>query len=163
MYYWKRYTIYDTVVFVSFSIGFIVAELKTKPNNRSVSAFINSVDDELKRKDCKDLLKMFKSITRKKPKLWGDSIIGFGSYHYKYPTGNEGDWFITGFSPRKQNFTIHIMNGFANYNDLLKKLGKHKIGKSCLYVKKLEYIDRDVLQQMIVNSFRYMTEKYECK
>lgn len=140
-----------------------MVELKTKPNPSSVSAFINAVEDDIKRKDCKTLLAWMKKITGKKPTMWGDSIIGFGSYHYIYPTGNEGDWFITGFSPRKQNLTIHIMNGFENYTDLLKQLGKHKLGKSCLYVKKLDEIDRDRLQQMIEDSFRYMTEKYDCK
>lgn len=140
-----------------------MAELKTKPGSASVSAYIQSIEDEAKRRDSKELLAMMKTVTKKKPKLWGDSIIGFGSYHYKYPTGNEGDWFITGFAPRKQNFSIHIMNGFDNYTGLLKKLGKHKLGKSCLYIKKLDDIDRDVLQQMIEDSFRIMNETYECK
>jgi hypothetical protein len=95
--------------------------------------------------------------------MWGDSIVGFGSYHYKYDTGREGDFFITGFSPRKQNLTIYIMPGFSSYDALMKKLGKHKTGKSCLYIKNLDDIDRNTLKELVCNSVDYMTKSYPCK
>lgn len=139
-----------------------MAELKTKQNNTSVTAFLKSIEDETKRKDCQTLLAMMKKITGKTPKMWGDSIVGFGKCQYTYPPESNG-WFITGFSPRKQNLSIHIMNGFGRYTDLMKKLGKHKTGQSCLYVKKLNDIDHEVLYQLIEQSVNYLMEKYECK
>jgi len=115
-----------------------MAELKTKRNDGSVVEFLNSVTDENKRQDSFEVLKMMEELTGEEPKMWGTSIIGFGSYHYKYASGREGDWFLVGFSPRKQNITLYIMSGFDQYNDLLGKLGKHSTGKSCLYIKKVE-------------------------
>ena len=94
------------------------------------------------------------------PKMWGDTIIGFGSYHYKYASGREGDWFITGFSPRKQNLTIYIMNGFDRYTELMSQLGKYKTSKSCLYIKKMEDIDLEILSNLINESVKYMVKKY---
>lgn len=140
-----------------------MAELKTKPTRASVAQFLNAVEDETKRKDCKEIAKMMKAITGKTPKLWGDSIVGYGTYHYKYPTGNEGDWFITGVAPRKQAITVYIMAGFDRFGELMGKLGKYKTGKSCLYIKKLNDIDRDVLYQLIDESVKYIRKKYECK
>lgn len=139
-----------------------MAELKTVKNKESVSAFINEVDDRQKRKDAKDLLKIFKEVTGKRPSMWGDSIIGYGSYHYKSDRSKqEGDWPLTGFSPRKQNISIYIMPGFKNYQALLKKLGKHKISQgSCLYVKKLEDIDVDTLKKLIKLSIEDMKKMY---
>ena len=99
-------------------------------------------------------------VTGKEPKMWGDSIIGFDSYHYKYASGREGDWPIAGFSPRKQALSIYIMAGFKKYDELMQKLGKYKTGKSCLYVKKLEDVDREVLKKLIQESVEYMREKY---
>ena len=96
--------------------------------------------------------------TNAKPKMWGDSIVGFGSYHYKYASGREGDWFLTGFSPRKQNLTIYIMPGFEKYETLLNKLGRHSTGKSCLYIKKIENVDLDVLKELIEQSVQQMTK-----
>ena len=137
-----------------------MAELKTKPNKASVDKFLNSVKDERKRKDCFKVLELMKKITKEEPVMWGPSIVGFGSYHYKYESGREGDWFLTGFSPRKQNLTLYIMSGFKRYNELMKKLGKHKTGSSCLYINKLEDIDMRVLKELITESIKYMKKKY---
>ena len=137
-----------------------MAELKTKLNDGSVEKFLNSVEDESKKSDCFEILKLMKQITKDEPRMWGSSIIGFGSYHYKYESGREGDWFITGFSPRKQSLTIYIMPGFKRYDELMNKLGKYKTGKACLYIKKLEDIDVNVLKELIKQSVMYMEDKY---
>ncbi len=139
-----------------------MAELKTKPTKQNVEKFLNSVEDELKRKDCFAVLEMMKKITKEKPVMWGNAIIGFGTYHYKSQrSGQEGDWFATGFSPRKQNLTIYIIAGFKKYPDLMKKLGKYKIsGGSCLYLKKLSDIDLRVLEELVTESVKYIKEKY---
>ena len=131
-----------------------MAELKTKKTNASVSAFLNSIEDEQKRKDSKTIAKVMKEITGKKPEMWGKSIVGFGRYRYKYASGQEGDWFLTGFSPRKQALTLYIMSGFSNEEPLLKKLGKFKTGKACLYVKRLDDIDMKTLRQLIKRSVK---------
>ena len=131
-----------------------MAQLKTKPTNASVKKFIDSIDDEKRRRDSRAILAMMKEITGKRPKMWGPSMVGFGTYHYKYQTGREGDLFLTGFSPRKQALTVYIMSGFKNYEALLKKLGKYKTGKSCLYIKKLEDIDRTTLRELILMSVK---------
>ena len=136
-----------------------MAELKTKPNKLSVEKFLNSIKDEQKRKDSFQVLEMMKKITKEEPILWGTSIVGFGKYHYKYASGREGDWFLTGFSPRKQNLTLYIMSGFKRYNELMKKLGKHKTGSSCLYINKLDDIDLKVLKVLISESVKYMKNK----
>ena len=135
-----------------------MAELKTKVNDASVDKFLKSIPDETKREDSYQLLDLMKQITGREPKMWGSSIVGFGSYHYVYDTGREGDWFVTGFSPRKQNLTLYIMPGFQEYDDLLKKLGKHSTGKSCLYIKKLDDVDRKVLKQLITKSVNRMKQ-----
>ena len=136
-----------------------MAELKTKPNKLSVEKFLNSIKDEQKRKDSFQVLEMMKKITKEEPIMWGTSIVGFGKYHYKYASGREGDWFLTGFSPRKQNLTLYIMSGFKRYNELMKKLGKHKTGSSCLYINKLDDIDLKVLKVLISESVKYMKNK----
>jgi hypothetical protein len=135
-----------------------MAELKTKKTKASVDKFLNSVKDEKKRKDSYTILKLMKQITKEEPKMWGTSMVGFGSYHYKYATGREGDWFITGFSPRKQNLTLYIMAGISKYPDLLKKLGKHKTGKGCLYINKIEDIDIKILKELIKQSVGYLNK-----
>jgi len=135
-----------------------MAELKTKRNKGDVKAFLNSVPDEKKRQDSFEVLGLMKKVTGMHPELWGDSIVGFGSYHYKYASGREGDWFMTGFSPRKQNLTLYIMPGFEQYDQLLGKLGKHSIGKSCLYIKKLEDVDTDVLKELVKRSVEHMAK-----
>ncbi len=133
-----------------------MAELKTKPNNKNVKQFLDSLENEKRKKDSYQLLKLFKEITKKKPVMWDDTIIGFGSYHYKYKTGREGDWPVTGFPPRKQNLSIYIMLGFSNYQDMMNKLGKYKTGRSCLYVNKLEDIDMKILKQLLAESITDM-------
>ncbi|SHE92156.1 protein of unknown function (DU1801) [Arenibacter palladensis] len=131
----------------------VMTENKTKANNKSVIAFLDSMEDEEKRKDAYVLMELFKNITHEPAVMWGESIVGFGSYHYKYDSGREGDMCITGFSPRKANFSIYIMSGFSNQQELLKQLGPHKTGKACLYIKRLSDIDMDVLSEMIRSSY----------
>ena len=131
-----------------------MSENKTKKTNESIEKYINSIKDENVKKDCYTIIKLMQSITQKEPKMWGSSIIGFGDYHYKYASGREGDFFLTGFSPRKQNLALYLMGGLENQKDLLKKLGKHKTGKSCLYIKSLNDIDKEVLKEMIVQSVK---------
>ncbi|MDH3690519.1 MAG: DUF1801 domain-containing protein [Gammaproteobacteria bacterium] len=140
-----------------------MAELKTKQNNTSVSAFLKGIEDDNKRLDCRELMTLMKEITGKRPTMWGATMVGFGSYHYKYDSGREGDWFVTGFSPRKQNLTIYIMPGFGRYKTLMKQLGKYKTGKSCLYVKNLDDIDQHVLRQLVAKSVKDMEKMYKCK
>lgn len=131
-----------------------MAELKTKPSKQSVAQFIKQIDDQQKREDSKAIIKIMEELTKAKPVMWGPSIIGFGTLHYKYESGREGDWFLTGFSPRKQNLTLYIMSGFEPHPDVLEKLGKYKTGKSCLYIKKLEDIDLKVLKKLIRESIK---------
>ncbi|MEW5938086.1 MAG: DUF1801 domain-containing protein [Chloroflexota bacterium] len=133
-----------------------MTELKTKQNDASVDDFLSAYPEET-RKDCYEILKMMKAATKAEPKMWGSSIVGFGSYHYKSERSRqEGDWFLTGFSPRKQNLTIYIMAGFERYPHLLKKLGKHSLGKGCLYVKRLSDVDKKVLKELIAESVKVM-------
>jgi hypothetical protein len=126
-----------------------LADLKTQPNNRSVEDFLNRIEDENKRLDSFKLLELMQSVTGEQPCLWGDSIVGFGSYHYRYASGREGDWFLAGFSPRKQSLTLYIMAGFDQYQSLMAGLGRYTTGKSCLYVKKLDDIDYDTLRELV--------------
>jgi hypothetical protein len=137
-----------------------MAELKTKPSKTSVAGFLASVEDETRRKDAKSLDKMFREITGAKPTMWGASIVGYGTYKYKYESGREGEWMRTGFSPRKANLVLYIMPGFARYDALMKKLGKHKTGKSCLYITKLADVDEEVLRELIERSWTHMAAKY---
>lgn len=139
-----------------------MAELKTKPTEERPSKFLKGIEDDQKRQDCLALLSLMEDITGKKPKMWGTSIVGFGQYHYKYASGREGDYFVTGFSPRKQNLTIYIMPGFTRYEAVMSKLGKYKTGKSCLYIKKLDDIDRDLLKILVSQSVEDMAKIYEC-
>ena len=133
-----------------------MAELKTKVNNASVDKFIKSVKDEQIREDCFKIVDIMQKATKAEPKIWGTSIVGFGDYHYKYASGREGDWFLVGFSPRKQNITLYFMSGFDEYENLLSKLGKYSTGKGCLYIKKLEDIDMKVLKELIDRSVKKM-------
>lgn len=126
-----------------------MADLKTKPTDNNVPAFIDKIENDKKRADSQKILELMQEVTGEEPVMWGDSIIGFGSYHYKYASGREGDWFLTGFSPRKQNLTLYIMSGFERYDALLARLGKHTTGKSCLYIKKIEDIDLHVLRELV--------------
>ncbi len=129
-----------------------MSELKTKPNKGSVSQFINGIEDAQKKADCKKLLKLMKELTGATPKMWGDSIVGFGNYTFTYASGRSGEWFLSGFSPRKQNLTLYIMSGFDKLSPELKKLGKHSTGKGCLYFKKLADVDEQVLRTLISKS-----------
>ncbi len=139
-----------------------MAELKTKVSKASVSAFVKVVEPEEKRKDILTLLKIFEEATGEKPKLWGESIIGFGSYHYESErSAQKGDWMLTGFSPRKQNLTLYIMPGFKEYGDLMEKLGKYKTSVSCLYIKRLSDIDTKVLTKLIKRSLADMKKRYK--
>ena len=137
-----------------------MSDIKTTVNNAGVKEFINKVSDRKKRDDSFKLLEIFSRLTKEKPKMWGSSIIGFGQYHYKSERSKqEGDWMLTGFSPRKQNLTLYIMNGFDDSAELLKDLGKHKTSKSCLYIKKLEDIDQDILEDLIKKSYVTMKDR----
>ena len=139
-----------------------MATLKTSVNDASVTAFLDAVAVDEKRNDCYQLLEMMSAVTGKPPKMWGTAIIGFGSYHYVYASGREGDWPVVGFSPRAQNISIYIMPGFSRYKSLLEKLGKHKTGKSCLYIKRLDDEDTGVLRQLVEGSVANMKEMYQC-
>ncbi len=133
---------------------------KTQKTNENVALFLSSVQEEQKRKDCFTLLQLLQEITQCAPHLWGTSIVGFGEYHYKYKTGREGDWFLVGFSPRKQALTLYLMCDLA-YDGLdFTGLGKHKLGKGCLYIKRLSDINMDVLKNIIQDSIRIIKEKY---
>jgi hypothetical protein len=136
-----------------------MAELKTKQNEQDVYEFLDGVSNETRKNDSYAVLELMRTTTGMEPKMWGDSIVGFGSYHYKYASGREGDWFLTGFSPRKQSLTLYIMPGFDEYEALLEKLGKHKIGKSCLYINKLADVDLSVLKTLIEKSVKKMVEQ----
>jgi hypothetical protein len=131
-----------------------MAELKTKETMASVSAFLKSITDEQRREDAIAVSDMMKAVTKTEPKMWGSSIVGYGSQHYKYASGREGDWFRTGFSPRKDSLTLYITGSFEQYPDLMKKLGKYKTGKACLYLKKLSDVDQKVLKQLIARSLK---------
>jgi hypothetical protein len=133
-----------------------MTELKTKRNKGNVEDFLNSVADEKKRQDSFTILELMKEATGEKPEMWGDSIVGFGSYPYKNTTKKENTWMLAGFSPRKQNLTLYIMSGFDEYGQLLGKLGKHSTGKSCLYIKKIEDVDTDVLKDLVRQSVEHM-------
>lgn len=138
-----------------------MSELKTRVNDANVEDFIKQVPEKVKRNDSLELLKLFTKITGEKPKMWGSSIIGFGQYHYKSErSSQEGDWMLTGFSPRKQALTLYLMLGFDNFSDLLEKLGKHKTGKGCLYINKLTDVDMKILEKLIEKSYTSMKKKY---
>lgn len=126
-----------------------MAELKTKLNNASVDKFLKGIKDQQASADCFQIVEMMRKATKAEPKMWGASIVGFGDYHYKYESGREGDWFILGFSPRKQNITLYILGGVDESEELLQKLGKHTRGGGCLYIKKLEDVDVKVLNKLI--------------
>jgi len=137
-----------------------MAELKTKLNDQSVVDFLNRVPEEKKRRDSFTILQLMQEVTGEEPKMWGDSIVGFGSIHYKSASGREGDWMVTAFSPRKQNLTLYIMSGFDRHADLMKKLGKFKTGKGCLYINKIEDVDLAVLKELVTASVDHVRQTY---
>jgi len=142
-----------------------MAELKTQPTKQRATDFLKTIEPEEKRKDALALLKVFKDATGEKPVMWGSAIVGFGKYHYKSERSTQqGDWPLTGFSPRKQNLTVYVMSGAQNFKDLLSKLGKHKVsGGSCVYIKRLADIDIAVLKKLIQVSVKQMKTKYGLK
>ena len=131
-----------------------MAELKTKPTQASVKDFLNQIPDKERRDDCFAIAKIMEEVTGDKPKMWGASIVGFGTYHYKYASGREGDWPVTGFSPRKKDLTLYIMMGFEKHADLMKQLGKYSNAKSCLYIRRLSDIHVPTLKKLIKSSVK---------
>ncbi|MEL7375367.1 MAG: DUF1801 domain-containing protein [Bacteroidota bacterium] len=131
---------------------------KTVANVDSVANFMATVEDPQKAADSQVILDMMKEITQEEPVMWGKSIVGFGSYHYKYASGREGDWMLTGFSPRKTSLTLYLLYGLEKFQHLLDKLGKHKTGKGCLYIKRLSDVDQDVLKEVIAANYNWMKE-----
>ena len=138
-----------------------MSEPKTKRHDGDVNEFLDAVENPRRREDSRRVLELMRKVTGEPPKMWGSSIVGFGSYHYRYASGREGDWMITGFSPRKQNLTIYIMPGFSEFSELLARLGKHKTSKSCLYLNKLEDVDLEVLAELVRESVKVMKARYK--
>lgn len=131
-----------------------MAENKTQPNNADVTAFINTVSDAAKRADCMKLVEIMRQITGEQPKMWGGSIVGFSEFHYQYASGREGDWFKLGFSPRKQNITLYLSQDFPEKEEILSRLGKHKTGVGCVYVKTLQDVDESALQELLATAVK---------
>ncbi|NNC78343.1 MAG: DUF1801 domain-containing protein [Woeseiaceae bacterium] len=140
-----------------------MAELKTRPTKASVTDFIRNIDDAGQRSDSKKIAAMMRKSTGARAKMWGDQIVGFGSYQYTNSAGKDFEWMLTGFSPRKQALSVYIMPGFGQFDALMKKLGRFKTGKSCLYIKRLSDVDERVLQRLIDESVKHMRKKYETK
>ena len=133
-----------------------MSELKTQPSGQSVDDFLLTIPDEQKRRDCVTLIELMREATGSEPVLWSGGIVGFGTYRYRYASGRRGEWFLTGFAPRKQNITLYIMAGFEQYDELMQRLGTYKTGKACLYIKRLADVDLAVLKQLVVQSARHM-------
>ena len=134
---------------------------KTKPGKLSVRSFLAGIDDKARRADCRAVAAMMRKATGQRARMWGGNMVGFGKYRYRYASGREGEWFMTGFAPRSHALTIYVMDGFSAYGALMNKLGKFSTGKSCLYVKSLDDIDRNVLEQLLTRSVRNMRRKYD--
>lgn len=138
-----------------------MAENKTQATKASVTEFIKAIDDPVRRADVRKVAAMMRKATGKRAKMWGSSIVGYGTYRYKYASGREGEFMMAGYSPRKQALSVYIMAGFSKYGSLMARLGKYKTGKSCLYIKRLSDIDEQVLQRLINESVKYMRKTYE--
>ena len=138
-----------------------MADNKTTKTGASVTEFLRSIENPQMRADAKKVASIMRRVTGKRAKMWGSSIVGYGTYHYKYDSGREGDFMVTGYSPRKQALTVYIMPGFSKFAPLMKKLGKYKTGKSCLCIKRLSDVDEKVLEQLIVGSVKRMRQVYE--
>jgi len=136
-----------------------MADVKTRPTRASVTTFLKGVSDEDQRRDALALLGLMKRITRAQPRMWGPSIVGFGSYHYRYASGREGDWPLTGFSPRRRELTVYIMAGFDRFPDLMARLGRYRTGKSCLYIRRLADVDLAVLRDLVAASVAHMKRR----
>ena len=131
-----------------------MAELKTRETTASVAKFLSAIPDEQRRKDCRAIAALMRKATGKSPKMWGTSIVGFGAYHYRYASGREGDWPAIGLSPRKTALVLYVSTGFDGAENVLSRLGPHKTGKACLYLKRLSDVDRDVLRELVGSAFR---------
>ncbi len=136
-----------------------MAELKTRKNDADVEAFLDGIENDRRREDCRTVVRLMADVTGEPPAMWGGSIIGFGSYHFKYASGREGDWMATAVSPRKQCLTLYIMTGFPRHAALMQRLGRYTTGKSCLYVKKLEDVDMDVLRELVRESVELVSQR----
>jgi len=137
-----------------------MAENKTKPTNASVEDYLSAIESDERRKDCQTIAKLMTKVTKQKPKLWGPSIVGFGTYHYKYASGHEGDSCLTGFASRKGDISVYLMPGTPEQSELLAKLGRHKMGKGCLYIRKLSDVDLGVLEKLVANSVAEIRRLY---
>ena len=137
-----------------------MSQRKTTQNDADVNQFLDGVDNPRRRSDARQLLDLMRAVTGEPPKMWGSSIVGFGSYHYRYASGREGDSLVVGFSPRKQNLVIYIMPGFSDYGEILGRLGKFRTGKSCLYVNKLDDVDLGLLEELVRESVAEMKRRY---
>jgi hypothetical protein len=129
-----------------------MSEPKTRPTDQEVEVFLAGIADDRQRRDCRTIMGLMREVTGTEPRMWGPSIVGFGQYHYRYASGREGDWPLTGFSPRKQNLTVYLAYGLEQHADLLERLGKHKVGKACLYLKSLDAVDQGALRELIRRS-----------
>ena len=136
-----------------------MAEPKTKETKESVTAFLKKIPDKTRRDDCLAVVDIMREATGEEPRMWGSSIVGFGRYRYKYASGREAEWMVTGFSPRKGDLTLYLMLGFERFPALMKRLGKFKTGKACLYIKRLVDVDEDVLKELVKTSVDKMAEK----
>jgi len=135
-----------------------LADNKTQPTEASVREFLDGVENETRRADAKQVLELMREVTGEEPRMWGPSIVGFGAYRYRYESGREGDWFLAGFSPRKSNLVVYIMSGFPRHAELMERLGKHRTGKSCLYINRLEDVDLDVLRELVRRSAEHVAK-----
>lgn len=133
--------------------------LKTKENDEDVIAYLNAIEDDQKKSDCLTLITLMESVSGFKGKMWGKKMVGFGSYTYKTKAGKEGEWFLIGFSPTKANLSLHLMFGLEDETELLAELGKHKIGKGCLYIKVLSDVNLSILEKLIKNTFARMKKE----
>ena len=140
-----------------------MTELKTKPTKESVKVFIDGIEDDQKRADARRVASMMRRATGSRAKMWGPSIVGYGTYKYENTKGKNNEWMLTGFSPRKQALTVYIMPGFSHFERLMAKLGKYKTGKSCLYIKRLSDVNEKVLEQLIGRSVQHMRKNYETR
>lgn len=136
-----------------------MADLKTRKNDADVEAFLDVIENAKRREDCRAVVELMANVTGEPPAMWGASIIGFGSYHYRYASGRQGDWMATGVSPRKRSLTVYIMTGFARHEELMQKLGRYTTGRSCLYIKKLEDVNLDVLRELVRESFAHVSRR----
>jgi hypothetical protein len=133
---------------------------KTRPTGEAVEAFLASVPDPDRRADCREVARLMEEVVGEPPAIWGASMVGFGTYHYRYDSGREGDWFLAGFSPRKNDLTLYITAGFDQWPGLMGRLGKYRTGKSCLYLKRLSDVDLDALEELIRESVAHMRERH---